>query len=284
MAWVKIDDQAPRHHKMLTAGPAACWLWVCGLAHCQSQLTDGFIAVAVLPMIGIKGSARAVKLADELVQAGLFDRVDGGYQVHDYLAYNPTRASVLSKRADDAERKRQAESGRSPRGVQAESGRNLPAPAPARAHTRVPSHPIPSSVPSEQIATRVEAAIEDARTNGRALERARDQLAATVLATVEETLAMRAGALVEHYGELFRQHRGGARYHSRIHLDFMKAQELVKTWADDGRLEKLAVIVLTTDDDWIAGTDRGFGVFAAKASWADDKLTTWEAEHGTKAH
>lgn len=131
---------------------------------------------------------------------------------------------------------------------------------------------------------RVDAAVHEARTNGRALERARDQLAKTVAATVEEALAMRAGALVEHYAELFQQHRGGARYHSRIHLDFMKAQELVKTWADDGRLEKLAVIVLTTDDDWIAGTDRGFGVFAAKASWADDRLTTWEAEHGTKAH
>lgn len=95
-----------------------------------------------------------------------------------------------------------------------------------------------------------------------------------------EALDLRAGHLVERYAELFYQHRHGARYHSRIHLDFLKAQELVRTWADDGRLEKLAVLILTTDDDWIAHTDRGFAIFATKATWADDKLKAWEREHG----
>jgi len=100
----------------------------------------------------------------------------------------------------------------------------------------------------------------------------------------ENPLLRRAGALLERYAELFYEHRRGARYHNRMHLDFPKAQELVKTWADDARLEKLAVIILTTDDEWIAGTDRGFGIFAARASWADDRLTIWEAEHAQATH
>lgn len=98
-----------------------------------------------------------------------------------------------------------------------------------------------------------------------------------------EALDLRAGNLVERYAELFYLHRRGARYHSRLHLDFMKAQELVRTWADDAHLEKLAVIILESDDDWIAKTDRGFGVFAARATWADDRLKAWELANGITA-
>jgi hypothetical protein len=45
-------------------------------------------------------------------------------------------------------------------------------------------------------------------------------------------------------------------------------------------LEKLAKIVLTTDDPFIAGTDRSFKIFALKASWADDRLRQWEKTNG----
>lgn len=102
--------------------------------------------------------------------------------------------------------------------------------------------------------------------------------------TVEEALRLRAGALLQHYAELFTKHCYGAKYHNRMHLDFTKALGLVRTWPDDARLEKLAVLILTTDDDWIAGTDRGFAVFAAKASWADKNLAAWEADHGLKGN
>ncbi len=140
MAWVKLDDQAPRNSKMLKAGPAACWLWVCGIAHAQSQLTDGFIAIEALPMIGVTGVNRVEKLAEQLVTVGLFERADGGYRVHDYLDHNPSRASVLAKRAEDAKRKRQGESERNPNGIQTESG----APRAGVPSHPIPSHPIPS--------------------------------------------------------------------------------------------------------------------------------------------
>jgi uncharacterized protein YdaU (DUF1376 family) len=98
----------------------------------------------------------------------------------------------------------------------------------------------------------------------------------------DQALMNRAGDLLNRYAELFYEHRKGARYHNRMHIDFDKALGLVRTWEDDKRLEKLAVIVLTTDDEWIARSDRGFGVFASRASWADDRLSAWEAEQKAK--
>jgi hypothetical protein len=95
MAWVKIDDQSPRNNKMLKAGPAACWLWVCAIAHAQSQLTDGFVSFEALPMIGVSGAVK--RLAETLVGVGLFDQVEGGYRVHDYHDHNDTRASALER-------------------------------------------------------------------------------------------------------------------------------------------------------------------------------------------
>lgn len=105
MAWVRLDDQAPRNNKMLKAGPAACWLWVCGIAHSQSQLTDGFISLDVLSMIGVSGVSRVKKLAEVLVAVGLFDRVDGGYHVHDYLEFNASAEDVKAEREWDRRRK-----------------------------------------------------------------------------------------------------------------------------------------------------------------------------------
>lgn len=88
-------------------------------------------------------------------------------------------------------------------------------------------------------------------------------------------LEARGGWLVERYGDLYRQHRHGARFRQRPHLDWQEAMDLCRVW-DHARLEKLAVLVLTTDDEFISKTDRSFKIFAMKATWADDKLRQWE--------
>ena len=142
MAWLKIDDQIPRHQKILAVGPAAAWLWLCGIAHSQSQLTDGFISDAVLPFLGV--SRQLLLLAQRLVEAGLWDREEAGYRVHDYLRHNESRADVLRRRQEDADRKKagvqpgpktglRVESERSPTGIRAES--EFP-------RARVPTRPI----------------------------------------------------------------------------------------------------------------------------------------------
>lgn len=91
--------------------------------------------------------------------------------------------------------------------------------------------------------------------------------------TVADALGQRAGSLLQDlYPEWYSKWRNGAKLRLVSNsLAYQDALSLVAAW-DDARLEKLAQIVLTTDDDWISRTDRSFKIFALKASWADDRL------------
>ena len=93
MSWVKLDDQARHHRKILAVGPTAAWLWACGLMYCNAQKArDGFIpseAVQILyPVPAWK------KEVPKLVAQGLWEPVEGGYQVHDYHDYQPNSDAV----------------------------------------------------------------------------------------------------------------------------------------------------------------------------------------------
>ena len=39
MAWLRIDDRVRTHPKIAEAGPAAAWLWFCGICYCREHLT-----------------------------------------------------------------------------------------------------------------------------------------------------------------------------------------------------------------------------------------------------
>lgn len=104
MTWIRLDDQIAHHPKLIAAGPVAAWLWVCGNGYCNKYLTDGFIPTSQLRNLG--GVTNPAKWADKLVEVGLWDAVQGGYRVHDYHDYNPTKAQVEDKRKKDRDRKR----------------------------------------------------------------------------------------------------------------------------------------------------------------------------------
>ena len=91
MAWIRVESSVARNRKFVKAGPAPSWLWLCGLAYCQEGLTDGFIPSEALNYLGVKN---ARQLASHLVTAGLWDVVDGGWQVHDYLEHNRSAAEI----------------------------------------------------------------------------------------------------------------------------------------------------------------------------------------------
>jgi 5-methylcytosine-specific restriction endonuclease McrA len=99
---------------------------------------------------------------------------------------------------------------------------------------------------------------------------------------MSDGLPERAGRLRQDtYPRLYAKYRHGARLALFANaVEFQDALVLVGQWTDE-RLEKLATLVLTTDDPWISGTDRGFKVFVKKASWADEKLAAWEAQQAT---
>ncbi len=97
MAWMKVESSVARHRKFVQAGPAASWLWLCGNAYCQEGLTDGFIPCEALEYLGVKQPRR---LVPALVKAALWDDVDGGWRVHDYLDHNKTADEVQRIRSE----------------------------------------------------------------------------------------------------------------------------------------------------------------------------------------
>jgi hypothetical protein len=253
VSWVRIDDRAMTHPKIIGLSDKAFRLWVWGLAYAQQHLTDGLLPAAAIP-------ARLARAAADLLAKTLWEARGADYQVHDYLDWNDSRALITAKR-DGA---RQALKDHRDRryGVDRRT---------ASSDVKCISPPTTSSVRKDiSLHTSENPLARSGVGKEKLLEEMDDG----------QLLDGRAGQLLEKYQELFVKHRQGARYHSRPHLDFPKACELVRTWTDDARLYKLAEIVLTTTDDWISRTDRGFGIFAARATWADDRLREWELKHG----
>lgn len=113
MPWVKLDDRFPSHRKVALLADRAFRLHVSAICWCSENLTDGRIADRELPLVAKVRGLKAT--AQQLVDAGLWDRIEGGWEIHDYLDYNPSRAQVLAERKKNAERQerfRQRKSGK----------------------------------------------------------------------------------------------------------------------------------------------------------------------------
>jgi hypothetical protein len=106
MGWVKLDDAVGEHPKIASLSDTAFALWVAGLAYCNRNLTDGFIPENVgygqLRYCG----GNTVPFVRELESAGLWDPILGGWQVHDFTEYQPTKAQILAEREATRERVR----------------------------------------------------------------------------------------------------------------------------------------------------------------------------------
>lgn len=100
MPWFRLEDSFHSHPKVIAAGNEAAGLFVrCG-TYAAEHLTDGFIRQDVALLYG------SAELAGTLVRAGLWNRTRGGWQIHDYLDYNPSAEQVKQERKQAAERQR----------------------------------------------------------------------------------------------------------------------------------------------------------------------------------
>ena len=100
MTWVKISDDLWRHRKVgaiATDKLLPCsGLWALALSWVGANLTDGYLPDrALLQVAGIDAS----DLAAELVRVELWERLEGGYQFHDYLDFNPTANEILTAKS-----------------------------------------------------------------------------------------------------------------------------------------------------------------------------------------
>jgi hypothetical protein len=103
VTWVKLDDGFPDNPKVDALSCPAFRLYVSGLCHAARVLTDGFVDSRRVHRLVPNYEASHTA---ELVDAGLWMTVDGGWMVNDYLKYNPSKAKVEQDRERSAERKK----------------------------------------------------------------------------------------------------------------------------------------------------------------------------------
>jgi len=121
MPWSKLDDEFYDHPKVVEAGTLGAGMFTICLSYVGRKLTDGFIATAMIRRL-CADLDDPIALADRLVDVGLFERAEGGYQIHDYLEYNPPAAKILAERYAAKERMRAARAANGQFGEQERSG------------------------------------------------------------------------------------------------------------------------------------------------------------------
>jgi hypothetical protein len=90
MSWVRVDAGLASNHKTLAllgqkGGDRALNTYIFGLGLCATQGSDGFIPKAALGLI--HGTP---KVAEQLVEVGLWHLIPGGWDVNDYTEYQPS--------------------------------------------------------------------------------------------------------------------------------------------------------------------------------------------------
>jgi hypothetical protein len=107
MPFVRLDDTWLENPKIAQAGSLAAHLYCAGITYANRHLTDGFIPDGILYRLadwtGVVVNGDPVTnqdLAGRLVDEGLWARVEHGYEIHDYLEFQPSRAEIEKRRAD----------------------------------------------------------------------------------------------------------------------------------------------------------------------------------------
>ena len=102
MPWVRLDDRFPSHRKVALLSDRAFRLYVSALCWSSENLTEGAVLERELTLVARVRSPKTA--AAELEAAGLWDRAEAGWVIHDYLEYNPDRARVQADRQANAAR------------------------------------------------------------------------------------------------------------------------------------------------------------------------------------
>jgi len=100
MGWVRLDDNFADHPKVIALSDTAFRLYIEGLCYSNRQLTDGFIPNAVYTKLSKNDDAQF------LIEAGLWEDTEGGFNIRSYTEYQPTREKVEKKREEAKERLR----------------------------------------------------------------------------------------------------------------------------------------------------------------------------------
>lgn len=93
-----IDDGFAEHRKLEALSDAAFRAFMHSLCYAARNQTDGFIPERTARVIA------PAKATRELVDGVLWHRCDGGYLIHDYLDYNPSKQQISERKQATKER------------------------------------------------------------------------------------------------------------------------------------------------------------------------------------
>jgi hypothetical protein len=137
MPWARFDDSYLGSRKIAGLPTAAIALDMAGIIFSAANLRDGHLThddvLAVAALIHLKQWRSS---AEALCGAKRWLAEPGGFEIHDYLAYQPSRADVLARREADRERMKHLRSGRTPGErspgvrIESETTQSTPVPVP----------------------------------------------------------------------------------------------------------------------------------------------------------
>jgi hypothetical protein len=116
----------PTHPKIVSAGKDGLALYVRGGCWSAEHFTDGFLPESVIALFTYDMEIGARGMASIMVGAGLWERVDGGYRIHDYLDYNPSQEGIQAAREEQKSKAAAGGSSRARNAARGADGRMLP--------------------------------------------------------------------------------------------------------------------------------------------------------------
>ncbi len=93
MSWVKIDDEFPDHKKVASLSNDAFCLHVTAMCWVAKWQTDGKLPSKLLGKLAWRCQDPA-SAASELVTSGVWETTPEGWEIHDFLEYNPSKAQI----------------------------------------------------------------------------------------------------------------------------------------------------------------------------------------------
>jgi uncharacterized phage protein (TIGR02220 family) len=104
VTWVAVDDGFPDHPKILALGedaPAGMALYIASMCWCGKHLTDGALPYLQVPRL-VPYLQDAERIADRLLEVGLFERNGKGWKLHDWADYQRSKARAEYIRGERA--------------------------------------------------------------------------------------------------------------------------------------------------------------------------------------
>jgi hypothetical protein len=105
MPWARFDDRYPSNRKIRKLSHEAFRLDVSGICWCNENLTDGFIPDVDLPFV-CSEIRNPKKVAKELEDKQRWERLPGGWLIHDYFDYQPRAEQIRAARKAKTDRQR----------------------------------------------------------------------------------------------------------------------------------------------------------------------------------